>query len=714
MADTTTNKQFSVMVDDSGVLSYPQNFITTNQLAKFGSEVVGTLKSLNTTRVSSLTGTEYIEFTSVDESGNTDSTISFYTYDDASIKKYFEINAALARLNIPYGNIELESHDNISLNSTDGYIKLASYYGVILNSSEGSFSMNMPEGNTIIQTGGLTSILATKETGAVEIGVGHGYFDMSAPGTLSNNIVINKDKIAVSAPLVELPSNTTIGGATPATFGNNVVGMLKQLAIMNPVDENNPSLTVMGVNNKFANFIDGNNDIVIIDGMGHTSQTGLAINNIGSGNAITVNGSTVDAIIEINSANIKSSGSFIKINGGSLYENSGIITVEGIECSNSGIFNINNCTNLGPIITVDGEDYLAQFAKKTDVQGKLSFYQEITSLTGPANIATISAEYIKLEGSNGTSIEVDGYNSQQLVFNASPGVTGTAIATTIGTSEESSKLPTEGAIVKALKNVSGGSAPDLSNYLKKSGDTTLELGEFANQDANGELKIYQDDPSTGTSAKTTTITGDNVQVAYADGPQSNLKAGILELFNGLDFTITIDSDKGFSGLIVDTTIPSTPVAGHIATTGAIKTYVDTKVASGGSAPSNMVTTDTEQTITGNKTFTGNMITFGDYWANNEISVNFNKAKIIANSGIDADSQLCISSGDGGPRFTNSSDKVTFDIPQYLRVFDTVNNVWTNTYKYTYLAKGANGNITLAISDTPPTDMEGGHSGGAEI
>ena len=33
MADTTTNKQFSVMVDSGGVLSYPQNFITANSVA---------------------------------------------------------------------------------------------------------------------------------------------------------------------------------------------------------------------------------------------------------------------------------------------------------------------------------------------------------------------------------------------------------------------------------------------------------------------------------------------------------------------------------------------------------------------------------------------------------------------------------------------------------------------------------------------------------
>jgi hypothetical protein len=176
-----------------------------------------------------------------------------------------------------------------------------------------------------------------------------------------------------------------------------------------------------------------------------------------------------------------------------------------------------------------------------------------------------------------------------------------------------------------------------------------------------------------------------------------------------DVTNKVD---GISGSYVDTTIPSTPVAGHIATTDAIKKYVDNKVASGGSAPSNMVTTDTAQTITGRKTFTGNVIDFGN-WTDN-MSVNFNNAKIIANGGIDADNQLRISSGNGGPIFDSSSDKVSFAIPQYLRVYDTVNNKWTDTYKYTYLAKDANGNVTLVISDNAPAEFGGGHHGGSEI
>jgi hypothetical protein len=51
MADTANNKQFSVMVNSSGVLKYPQNFITANQLAKFGNDVYGSLLALECPRL---------------------------------------------------------------------------------------------------------------------------------------------------------------------------------------------------------------------------------------------------------------------------------------------------------------------------------------------------------------------------------------------------------------------------------------------------------------------------------------------------------------------------------------------------------------------------------------------------------------------------------------------------------------------------------------
>ena len=40
------DKTFSVMVNKDGVIDYPSNLITANNLAKFGSEVVGTFKEI--------------------------------------------------------------------------------------------------------------------------------------------------------------------------------------------------------------------------------------------------------------------------------------------------------------------------------------------------------------------------------------------------------------------------------------------------------------------------------------------------------------------------------------------------------------------------------------------------------------------------------------------------------------------------------------------
>lgn len=465
MADTN-NRQFSVMVDNGGVLSYPQNFIAANQLASFGSDVVGTFKQIRF-------GSEDVD----------PSTITFNATKDENLGGY---NTNLI----------------ISNNSISGYIssimvKAGSKDPYSASGLEISYNSVMCSTDIILHT-----TYTTDSGGAISLNS----FDTTI--TCGNQFTVNANSAS-------LPANTTIGGVKPATFGNNVVGTLKQLNILNPVvDKNNPPLMVGGVNNKFANFTNGNNDIVIIDGMGHTSQTGLSINNIGSGNAITVDGSTVDAALSINSTNIKSYGSVIKINGGTLYENSGIITVEDVECSNSGIFNINGCTNFGPIISVDGEDYLAQFAKKTDVVD-LTSEQTITGNKAFTGNVTIGGAKPATFGSN-----VDG-------------------------------------------------------TLKTLHVESIELTE--------QTQIYSN-----------------------SGP-------IYINSGGTEFVI---------------------------------------------APTGLAFNSYNGTV------------FGiSHWDD--------------------------SAGEG---YWNA----TFDIPQRLRVFNTVTKTWTNTYKYTYLAQDANGNITLAISDTHPS------------
>ena len=214
-----TCDQFTVTAPSA---SLPANTtIGGSKPATFGSDVDGTLKSLNTTKVSSLTGTEYIEFTPPDEFGN-GSVVSFYTDDGASIQKRFEINAMLARLDIPYGNIELIGSDGISLDSNSislnsGDIELIGGGVISLNSA----GISLNSSDISLNSSGTAKIYSQQEdgNGSVDIGISYTYFDPNAVSdiTIKNNILIDKDKITATAPLVELPANTTIGGKTVAT-----------------------------------------------------------------------------------------------------------------------------------------------------------------------------------------------------------------------------------------------------------------------------------------------------------------------------------------------------------------------------------------------------------------------------------------------------------------------------------------------------------------
>ena len=115
-----------------------------------------------------------------------------------------------------------------------------------------------------------------------------------------------------------------------------------------------------------------------------------------------------------------------------------------------------------------------------------------------------------------------------------------------------------------------------STYLKKSGDASLELGT-ADWDnyvfTPGNLFIYgnTDTKSTAIRGGYLNLTGDT-GITIMDG--SSLEIEHL----GLGTIFSVNEDNGISGVFVDTAIPSTPEDGHIATTGAIKTYVDDQVS----------------------------------------------------------------------------------------------------------------------------------------
>lgn len=98
--------------------------------------------------------------------------------------------------------------------------------------------------------------------------------------------------------------------------------------------------------------------------------------------------------------------------------------------------------------------------------------------------------------------------------------------------------------------------------------------------------------------------------------QDNIKAGenITLNKNAETGDITISSTGGGGGT-GDVPIATTETAGKVKPDGTTITITDdgtiSAVAGGGSAPANMVTTDTEQTITANKTFSpSSVVTFG--------------------------------------------------------------------------------------------------------
>lgn len=106
-----------------------------------------------------------------------------------------------------------------------------------------------------------------------------------------------------------------------------------------------------------------------------------------------------------------------------------------------------------------------------------------------------------------------------------------------------------------------------STYLKKSGDTSLVLGSDTSESTqSGSITIF------GEYGYKVTL---NQQGLYATLPDE----GVSEFTGGRVYLENIYGEldintQGFSGSPVDTEIPSSPQDGHIATTGAIKTYVD--------------------------------------------------------------------------------------------------------------------------------------------
>lgn len=117
-----------------------------------------------------------------------------------------------------------------------------------------------------------------------------------------------------------------------------------------------------------------------------------------------------------------------------------------------------------------------------------------------------------------------------------------------------------------------------STYLKKSGDISLELGS---EEANGVIKVNDYSWGLEYPFAETIIDGGTFYSRISDEGITEIRGGKINVHGG-DYSkpeILISANAGISGALVDTAIPSTPEDGHIATTGAIKTYVDAEVKS---------------------------------------------------------------------------------------------------------------------------------------
>lgn len=229
---------------------------------------------------------------------------------------------------------------------------------------------------------------------------------------------------------------------------------------------------------------------------------------------------------------------------------------------------------------------------------------------------------------DGESFRIDSKYGDASFSSLSTGsISGSAVVSTIGTSTTSTKLPTEGAVVKAISDVktslgsaltyegsvenysnlptgltasdkgkvynvvnANGNIPagtnyawngtswdalggDMSAYLRKEGDTTLELGSSIDDETGYTMIPGKITVNGEYHGQYTEITKDQIALE-SDVGSTLINGGRLYLDDRRGTNMKFIIDYGIGGTLVDTSIPSTPEDGHIATTGAIKTYVD--------------------------------------------------------------------------------------------------------------------------------------------
>lgn len=162
----------------------------------------------------------------------------------------------------------------------------------------------------------------------------------------------------------------------------------------------------------------------------------------------------------------------------------------------------------------------------------------------------------------------------------------------------------------------------------------------------------------GLSGRVTATEADILTLKTSVGmKQTKLTAGNnITLTDLTDGTVRIDSTGG--GGTGDVPIATTTTAGKVKPDGTTITITDDGTISavgGGSAPTNMVTTDTAQTITGYKTISGNLIQEDGMWK--EFSTRYFSFGTDGN--IDRTPAIRVNSSSGGLQFKNAAGSNTF-------------------------------------------------------
>lgn len=263
------------------------------------------------------------------------------------------------------------------------------------------------------------------------------------------------------------------------------------------------------------------------------------------------------------------------------------------------------------------QDYVLALATELDNKANTSDLSNYLPLTGGTirgdvyDILTIidtdisGSNYIGYNTNNGITLngqyEGGDQNTHYVSTHIGPsGITGDAVTSSI--TSGSNKLLTSGGAYTALQNKVNVS--DLDNYLKKTGDTHLELGNLNSSGSAVILGSNFAEEGEDFYGDRIELRGNGINVIIPDHGGTEIDGHKISI-NSPDNEIYISTDSGFTGTFIDTNLATELEDGHIASSKAIKSYVDTLV-SNKADNTNVVHLSGDEVITGNKLFTSSI------------------------------------------------------------------------------------------------------------